>query len=221
MRLNTTSFGRNRNEDRNRLKISDHKPDGISRSNQTASPESLFPEHEQRLTELRMQEKQALAHLEKEAAERAKQAGERAKEAYWRQMQRLAAEERAHQMQQVTARLKLQIKKAMEEQQKLYLLGSPVYNNADPLACFLLAPGNDSSGAYSVSSPALGGGSVQGSQLVEGVLHIEAEVLGAKSERGSDADLKAASMRRTFSLASWSFLVQGLKSLQIWQLSFR
>ncbi|XP_053868486.1 hepatic lectin-like isoform X2 [Malaclemys terrapin pileata] len=34
-------------------------------------------------------------------------------------------------MQQETARLKLQVKKAMEEQQKLYHLESPVYNSVD------------------------------------------------------------------------------------------
>ncbi|EMP31434.1 hypothetical protein UY3_11460 [Chelonia mydas] len=52
----------------------------------------------------------------------------------------LAAEEKAHQMQQEThqvqqetARLQLQVKKTREEQQKPYGLGSPVYNNVGML----------------------------------------------------------------------------------------
>ncbi|CAM5135479.1 unnamed protein product [Natator depressus] len=76
-----------------------------------------------------MREKQALAQLEKEAAERQKEAAEREERAHRGRMELLAAEEKIHQMQQETARLKRQVKKAMEEQQKLYPLESPVYNN--------------------------------------------------------------------------------------------
>ncbi|EMP33502.1 hypothetical protein UY3_09352 [Chelonia mydas] len=63
-----------------------------------APRDSLQLEHEQKLAEIRMREKQALAQLEKEA--------------YRGQMELLAAEEqqKTHQMQQETARLQLQIK---------------------------------------------------------------------------------------------------------------
>nr|XP_042712054.1 uncharacterized protein LOC122174268 [Chrysemys picta bellii] len=71
-----------------------------------------------------MKEKQALAQLKKEAAKRE----EKARKGH---LELLADEEKARQMQQETAKLQLQVKKAMEEQQKLYPLKNPVYNYVD------------------------------------------------------------------------------------------
>ncbi|CAM5112359.1 unnamed protein product [Eretmochelys imbricata] len=84
-----------------------------------------------------MREKQALAQLERETAEREKEAKERhaelEREATEREKEADERKKKAHQMQQEMAKLQLQVKTAMEERQKLYPLGYPVYNSVDML----------------------------------------------------------------------------------------
>ncbi|EMP38616.1 hypothetical protein UY3_04182 [Chelonia mydas] len=78
-------------------------------------------EHEQKWIDLRLHEKQKIVvDMEREARERIakmeQEAAERERAAHLRHMERLAAEEKAHQMQQKSARLQLQV---LEDQKRL------------------------------------------------------------------------------------------------------
>ncbi|CAM5137836.1 unnamed protein product [Eretmochelys imbricata] len=89
----------------------------------------LHLEHEQKLADIPLLEKQKNAELEREATIREERARREcielpAADERVRQMQ-----QETHQMQQEMARPQLQVKKAIEEQLKLYPLGSPVYDN--------------------------------------------------------------------------------------------
>uniref|UniRef100_A0A8C3I3U1 SCAN box domain-containing protein n=1 Tax=Chrysemys picta bellii TaxID=8478 RepID=A0A8C3I3U1_CHRPI len=84
-------------------------------------------EHEQKLADLRLLEKQKIAELErereKEADQRKKEADEREERARKGRLELLAAEQETHKMEQETARLQIQV---MEERRKSSPPGTPL-----------------------------------------------------------------------------------------------